>query len=430
WQVLEHFARMGFKVNPANRRLQTLDEVLEHCAAWEHRRESLGYEIDGVVIKVDDLDVQAELGMVAREPRWAIAFKFAPTQATTRLRDIGINVGRTGTLNPFAVLEPVQVGGVTIRLATLHNEDDIHRKDIRVGDTVLVQRAGEVIPQVIGPILGKRTGEEREFRMPAECPVCRAPVVRPEGEAMARCTGGASCPAQRFELLTHFVSREAMDIEGVGEQLCKALLDAGLVRDPADLYHLAREELVKLERKAEKSAENVLRAIEASKARPLARALFALGIRHVGQETAELLAHGLGSLEALMDAPVEDIQAVEGVGPVIAASVQAWFQEPRNRDLVTRLREAGVTFAPPERRAAARGQPLEGLSFVVTGRLERHSRAEIEARIKALGGQVSDSVSKKTSYLVVGQDPGSKLKKAQQAGAKVLSEEEFERLVS
>src|SRR5579864_593071 len=411
WEMLECFARWGFRINPNNSRAESIDDVVKACAEWEHRRESLNYEIDGVVVKVNDLDLQSELGSVGREPRWAIAFKCPPVQATTVLRAIEVNVGRTGSLNPFAVLEPVQVGGVTISQATLHNEEDIRRKDIRVGDTVLVHRAGEVIPQVIGPILSKRPPNAMPYELPKECPICHSPVIRPEGEAMARCTGGFSkCVAQRFELLKHFVSRGAMDIESVGEKLAWTLvIETGLVYDPSDLYRLTKEQLLGLERMGDKSAQNVLDNIEASKQRPLTRVLFALGIRYVGYQTAELLARAFGTMDRLRNASLEDIVAVEGIGPKIAESVYAWFHEPENLRMLDKLIGSGVNMT--EDTATISG-PLAGLTIVVTGRLERHSRTQIEQRIKELGGAVGDSVSKKTSYLLSGEEAGSKLDKA------------------
>jgi DNA ligase (NAD+) len=427
WEMLEAFFKWGLKTNPNNRRVETIDDVVAACAEWEHRRESLDYEIDGVVVKVNDLDVQDELGAVGREPRWAIAFKFPPMQATSRLIDIGINVGRTGSLNPFAILEPVQVSGVTVRQASLHNEDDIRRKDIRIGDMVLVQRAGEVIPQVLGPILSKRPADAIPYELPKTCPICGSPVIRPEGEAMARCTGGfARCVAQRFELLKHFVG--SMDIETVGEKLAWSLIENKLVYDPSDIYSVTRDQLIALERMGEKSAQNVLDNIETSKGRPLTRVLFALGIRYVGYQTAELLARAFGSMDRLRGASLEDIQAVEGVGPKIAESVYAWFHEPDelNQGIIDKLIAAGVNMSED---AAALGGPLAGLTIVVTGRLERHSRTQIEQRIKDLGGTIGDSVSKNTSYLVAGEDAGSKLAKAQKIGTPILDESGFEALV-
>ena len=422
WEAMQWLGSLGFKINPHMIRLHSLDEVARHCREWVERRETLDYEIDGVVVKIDDFGLQRTLGFVGREPRWAVAYKFPPTQATTRLLKIEVNVGRTGSLNPYAVLEPVRVGGATVKLATLHNEDDIRRKDIRIGDTVIVQRAGEVIPQVVGPVVSRRTGQERVYSTPEKCPVCGTPVVRPEGEAMSYCPNRA-CPAQAFRLLTHFVSRGAMDIDGVGEALAMALLKEGLAVDPADLYFLAKDQLLKLERMADKSAQNVLDAIAASKERRLSRVVFALGIRHVGSEMADVLAGHFGSLDALARASVEELSAIPTVGPKIAESVHAWFQDDSNRRLVEKLRRAGVRLESEA--AAAREGPLSGLSFVVTGTLSRWSRNEAEGLIKSLGGAAGSSVSKKTDYLVVGENPGSKLQKAQEYGTKLLSEDEF-----
>ncbi|HEY3063749.1 MAG TPA: NAD-dependent DNA ligase LigA [Chloroflexota bacterium] len=427
WEMLQAFAEWGFKTNPNNARAETIEDVIRACAEWEHQRERLAYEIDGLVVKINDLYLQSELGAVGREPRWAIAFKFPPMQATTRLLDIKVNVGRTGSLNPYAELEPVQVSGVTVKQATLHNEDDIRRKDIRVGDTVLVQRAGEVIPQVIGPILSKRPPDARPYALPTECPICHSPVVRPEGEAMARCTGGfANCVAQRFELLRHFVGRGSMDIESVGEKLAWTFIENGLVYDPADLYTLEREQLLGLERMGDKSTQNVLDNIASSKARSLTRVLFALGIRYVGWQNAELLARAFGTMDALRSATNEDIVAVEGIGPKIADSVFAWFRDHENLRMLDKLVAAGVNMI--ETSATASG-PLAGLTIVVTGRLEHYTRGQIEQRIKELGGTVGDSVSKKTDYLVAGEEAGSKLAKAHKLGTPIVDENGFDTLV-
>ncbi len=428
WKALELMKRLGSKVNPESRLFDNIEEVMAYCAGWEHRKESLSYEIDGVVVKVNDLEIQRELGFVGREPRWAVAYKFPPTQATTKLKSIEINVGRTGSLNPFAVLEPVRLAGVTIKLATLHNEEDIRRKDIRVGDTVLIQRAGEVIPQVVGPIVSKRTGEEVEFHMPERCPVCGGPVVKPENEAMHRCTNTLGCPAQRYELLKHFVSRSAMDIQGIGESLAAALLKAGLVHDVADLYYLKAEQLLDLERMGEKSAENVLKAIEESKGRPLARLVFALGIRYVGEQNAKLLADAFRSLDGLMAATYEEVVAVEGIGPKIARSIVEYFANEQNRQVIEKLREAGLRFE--EEPEVPQGDlPLAGKQFVITGTLQGISRMRAEERIKELGGLVGSAVTRKTDYLVVGVDPGSKLQKAQSLGTKILTDEEFQAML-
>lgn len=422
WETMQWLGSLGFRVNPNNVCVPGIAEAARVCGEWEGKREGLDYEIDGVVVKIDDLGLQERLGAVGREPRWAIAYKFPPMQATTKLLDIGVNVGRTGSLNPYAVLEPVRVGGATVKLATLHNEDDIHRKDIRIGDTVIVQRAGEVIPQVVGPVASRRTGEEREFQVPTTCPECGAPVRRREGEARSYCTN-RDCPAQAFRLLAHFVSRGALDIDGIGERLAAALLDAGLVTDSADIYFLTKEQLLGLERLAEKSAQNVMDAIAGSKERPLGRVIFALGIRHVGSEMAEVLAKHFGGIDRLAAASAEELESIPTVGPKIAASVQAYFEDEENRRIVEKLRRAGVRLAE-EGRAQEEG-PLQGQTFVITGTLAAFTREEAEERVRALGGSTGASVTRKTDYVVAGEDPGSKLRKAQQYGTRTLTEEEF-----
>ncbi len=424
WKTMEYLKSLGFKVNPNNRLLTSIEQVEEFHYTWVKRRENLPYEADGIVVKVNQLDLQERLGNIGHEPRWAIAYKFPAIQGTTRLIDIGISVGRTGTLNPYAILEPVSVGGVTIKQAALHNEDDIRRKDIRIGDTVVVQRAGEVIPQVVGPVKSKRSGQEKVFTMPSRCPVCGAEVIKPEGEAMSRCTN-AACPAQVQEQLEHFVSRGGMDIRGIGESLSITLLKEGLVKNVADLYDLKdkKEQLVKSERMAEKSVGNILNAIENSKERPLSKVIFALGILHIGEEMAELLAKHFGSIDRLADASREELLSIPTVGPKIADSIVAFFRQKENRHIIERLRKAGIRLE--EEIAKPKEQPLAGQEFVITGRLEAFSRQEVEARIKALGGSTGSSVTKKTTYLVVGADPGSKLASAQSLGTKLLAEEEF-----
>ncbi|MBI2305174.1 MAG: NAD-dependent DNA ligase LigA [Chloroflexi bacterium] len=422
WHALEYMKSLGFRINPHNARFSHLDEVEDYYHRWLEAKEDLDYETDGVVVKVDSLDYQRELGEVGREPRWAIAYKFPATQATTRLIDIGINVGRTGSLNPYAILEPVNVGGVTVKMATLHNEDDIRRKDIRIGDTVIVQRAGEVIPQVVGPVVARRTGQEHPFVMPTRCPQCGAEVVRPPGEAMARCTG-ASCPAQIFQLLKHFAGREAMDIRGLGEQTVAALLQAGMVKDVGDLYYLSREQVLGLERMADKSADNLLNAIAKSRSRPLANAIFALGILHVGLETAQLLADHFGSLDRLANASQEELFAIPSIGPKIADSILAYFRQEANRRVIEKLRQGGVRL---EKELTKAGKlPLMGKEFVLTGRLETFTRHQAEARIKERGGSVGSTVTRKTAYVVVGADPGSKLERAQALSVPQLTEAEF-----
>ena len=421
-QTLQWLGKLGFQINPHIEKYRTIDRVWKNCQTWVDKRDTLDYEIDGVVVKIDDLALHERLGVVGREPRWAVAFKFPPTQRTTVLKDIAVNVGRTGSINPFAVLEPVNIGGATVKMATLHNEEDIKRKDVRIGDTVIVQRAGDVIPQVVGPVLSKRTGKERRFRPPRKCPSCKTKLVRPEGEVMRYCVNPA-CPAQAFRRMEHFVSRGAMDIDGVGEQLSLTLMKEGLVKDPADLYALTKEQLLELERMGEKSAQNVVAAIDASRERPLSRVLFALGIRHVGSETASLLAEHFGSMEALMEASADELAAVPTIGPVVAVSVHGYFREKQSRTLIERLQAGGVRMkaAAP----ATRDGPLSGQSFVISGTLAAFSRPEAEARIRSLGGSTSSSLTKKTDVLVVGDSPGSKLAKAQRYETTILDNEAF-----
>ncbi len=426
WETMQYLQSLGFKVSPHNTLCRTIEEVEDYHQHWEEGRESLPYETDGVVVKINPFELQQRLGFVGHEPRWAIAYKFPATQATTLLKDIGINVGRTGSLNPYAILEPVAVGGVTIKQAALHNEEDIRRKDIRIGDVVTVQRAGEVIPEIVGPIVSRRTGREKIFSMPSSCPVCGAEVIKPEGEAMHRCTN-AACPAQAFERIKHFVTRGAMDIDGVGGKLCAALFHAGLVKNVAELYDLTTDKLLSLERMADKSVSNVLNSIENSKDRPLSRVIFALGILHIGEETAELLASHFPSIDRLANATQEELLSIPSIGPKIADSILAFFRQEDNKRIIDKLRKGGVRLeeAPPKPEEL----PLAEQEFVITGRLETFSRQEAEARIKELGGAVGSSVTKKTTYLVVGAEPGSKLDKARALGTKLLTEEEFLNMV-
>jgi DNA ligase (NAD+) len=438
WETMEYLKGLGFKTNPNNRLLETIEQVEEFHHTWEEKRASLPYEADGIVVKINQLELQERLGEVGREPRWSIAYKFAAIEGTTKLKDIGISVGRTGTLNPYAILEPVSVGGVTIKQAALHNEEDIRRKDIRIGDTVIVRRAGEVIPEVVGPIKSKRSGKEKGFSLlektydkekkrPA-CPVCGAEVFQPEGEVMYYCSN-AACPAQVQQRLEHFTSRGAMDIRGIGESQSAMLLKEGLVKDVADLYYLKdkREQLLNIERLAEKSVDNMLSAIEKSKDRPLARVIFALGIRHVGLETAEILANRFHSMEALSKASKEGLMEIDAIGPKIADSITAFFHEEANQKIIQRLKKTGVKL---EEEVKKEKLPLAGLEFVITGRLEAFSRQEAEAKVKDLGGTAKDNVTNKTNYLVVGADPGgNKLSKAQELGTRQIDEEEFLRLL-
>ncbi|MCH8973516.1 MAG: NAD-dependent DNA ligase LigA [Chloroflexi bacterium] len=428
-EVMAWLGGFGLRVNPEMTTVASLDEAEAYHERWLGRRAEVNYQTDGIVIKIDRRDFQRHMGFVGREPRWAIAYKFPAEQATTRLLDIRVNVGRTGTLNPYAVLEPVQVSGVTVKQATLHNEDDIRRKDIRVGDVVIVERAGEVIPQVVGPVLEFRTEAQVPYEMPERCPVCDTPVVREEGEAAHRCVN-ARCEAQAYERLKHFVSRGAMDIEGLGERLVGVLLDEGLIEDFPDIYRLEHAQLAALERMGEKSAANLIAAIEASKRRPLAAIISSLGILHVGGETAVLLAKRFGGVPRLADAAQEDLEAIDGIGPIVARAIVAHFENEGNRRIVAELEAAGVRLESDETPAAATPQPFDGLRFVVTGRLETFTRSQVEAYIKERGGAVSSGVSKKTDYVVAGADPGTKRDDAERLGVATIGEAELVELAS
>ena len=426
-ETLEWLSGLGFKVNTGNRKAASLTDAIEFYREALEKRESLNYGTDGIVIKVDSLRLQRLLGVVGREPRWAIAYKYPAEQATTRLNDIGINVGRTGALNPYAVLEPVQVSGVTVRMATLHNEDYIRERDIRIGDIVTVQRAGEVIPQVLGPVIDARTGAETEFSMPSDCPVCDDTVVRRDGEAIHRCLNPA-CPAQGHELIKHYVSRSAMDIDGVGESLVMQLLTAGLIRDSADLYTLTVPQLAGLERMAEKSAQNAVDAIAQSRERPLANVIFGLGIRHVGAETARILAERYGDIDALAAATEEELTDIYTIGSVLAESVYSWFRDDENLRLIEKLRHAGVRLRE-DAVIPAGDLPWAGQEIVLTGRLTELSRPQAEELVRSLGGKAGRSVTKKTTLVVAGAEAGSKLEKAQRLETPIIDEEEFIRRV-
>jgi DNA ligase (NAD+) len=420
-QTLELLRGLGLRVSPEIRRVRSVAGCLEYYAEIGRRRASLAYQIDGVVYKVDSIAAQRALGFVARAPRWAVAHKFPAEEALTQLRDVEFQVGRTGALTPVARLEPVFVGGVTVSNATLHNMDEVIRKDVRIGDSVIVRRAGDVIPEVARVLIERRPATTREVRLPTHCPVCAAPVERDPDAAVARCTGGYRCSAQRKERIRHFASRRALDIEGVGEKLVEQLVDAGLVVTPADLYRLDATTLEKLERMGRKSAENILAALQKSKATTLARFLFALGVRDVGEATAAALAAHFGTLEHLMAADLEGVQQVADVGPVIARHVVEFFGDAANREVVERLRSAGLHWPVVEVPAVGE-QPLAGLTFVLTGTLETLQREEAEDALRALGAKAAGSVSKKTSYLVAGRDAGSKLRKAEELGIPVLDE--------
>jgi len=434
-ETMEYLKSLGFKVNPNNRPVKTIEEAEAYYQSWQHQRDTLPYEADGVVVKVDFLEYHEILGDVGHEPRWAIAYKFPAIQGTTRLKEIGISVGRTGTLNPYAILEPVQVGGVTIKQAALHNEDDIRRKDIREGDWVLIQRAGDVIPEVVGPIVSRRTGQEKEFNLldkvfnkelkrPA-CPECKGEIIKPEDEVMYYCSN-AACPVQVQRRMELFVSRGGVDIRGLGESLIVMLFEKGFVKDVADIYTLKnkRDQLIKIERMGEKSVDNILKAIEKSKSVNLARLIGALGIRHVGEETANLLAEQFTDLDDLGSASVEKLMTVPSIGPKIAESIAAFFRQEDNRHIIDKLKKAGVW--PRQEIKKTENLPLSGKEFVVTGTLKAFSREVAHERIKALGGTAKDNVTRNTTYLVMGADPGeNKIARARTLGTPQINEEQF-----
>jgi len=424
WESLKALVRLGFKVNPNRQLCRDVEEVVRFWRQWSDQRQQLPYDIDGIVVKVDSVAEQRLLGWTARAPRWAIAFKYAARQAQTVVEDIEVQVGRTGALTPVAHLRPVEVGGVTVSRATLHNEDEIERLGLQIGDTVLIERSGDVIPKVVRVVTPGPA--RRPFRMPSICPVCGGKVVREEGEVASRCIN-TNCPARLKESILHFASRGVMDIDGLGEALVDQLVDRGLVRSVADLYQLKLDDLLPLERMGKKSAEKLLRNIEQSKQQPLPRVITALGIRFVGERTALFLAEAFGSLDAIAEADIETLQRVEEVGPRVAQSIWDFFREPRNRELVERLRRAGLQFY--YRRERPRGGPLEGLTFVLTGTLPTMTREQARALIEAAGGKVAGSVSKKTDYVVAGEEAGSKLAKARELGVKVIDEATLRRMV-
>ena len=424
YETMLRFREWGLRVTEHLRRVEGIDGCLRFHDAMLRQRPELPYDIDGVVYKVDRIDWQQRLGFVSRAPRWAIAHKFPAQEEITRLKDVEWQVGRTGALTPVAILEPVFVGGATVSRATLHNMDEIERKDIHIGDWVIVRRAGDVIPEVVSVVASRRPPDVRPILLPKKCPVCGSAVVRPPGEAIARCTGGLYCPAQRKNAILHFASRRAMDIDGLGEKLVDQLVDKGLVKDVADLYHLTHEQLASLERMGDKSAQNLLEAIERSKETTLARFLYALGIREVGEATARALADHFGSLERIMHASREELEEVPDVGPVVAEHIVEFFREPHNREVIQRLIEAGVHWEEHEGRPSGPG-PLDGRTFVLTGALQHMTREEAKERLEALGARVSGSVSRRTTAVIVGENPGSKLARAEQLGVPTLDEQAF-----
>lgn len=437
WEILEYFKSLGFKVNPNNRLVSTLEEVEAFYQSWTEKRDSLPYEADGIVAKVNQINLQGRLGSVGREPRWAIAYKFPPVEGTTILKEIKISVGRTGTLNPVAVLDPpLAIGGVTVSRASLHNEDDTRRKDIREGDTVIVRRAGDVIPEVVGPIMSKRPEYLKEFNLldklpknekgQPSCPSCGSEIFKAEEEVMYYCTN-AACPAQIQEHLQHFAGRTAMDIRGIGESMAESLLKSSLVKDVSDLYFLTSQQIESLERMGEKSAKKLIDQIEKSKNRPVSKLLFALGIRHVGEEIAERLVKSYSSIDALANASLEELMTVPTIGPKIADSVYTFFKLGRNQELIRKLKNARVQFSQNINETAQ--LPLSQIEFVITGKLQSLSREDAEQKIRDLGGSAKSDVTRKTRYLVVGEDPGSKVSRARELGIQEINESELLRLL-
>ncbi len=425
-EVLEFYKACGFKVNPHIKSFNNFDDVIDYCMSWKEKRHSLPYEIDGIVIKVNSLHFQKILGSTAKTPRWAIAYKFPAEQKISVIEDIVVSVGRTGVLTPNAVLTPVQIAGSTVSRATLHNEDYIKEKDIHIGDHVLVQKAGDIIPEVVAVVKEKRTGNEKEFRMPHRCPECGAEVIRLPGEVAYRCTG-VSCPAQIRRRIIHFASRDAMDIRGLGPAIVSLLLSANLIKDVSDIYFLKEEALIPLERMGEKSANNLIKAIENSKKQPLNRLVYALGIPLIGSKASLILAQEFKSMDRLQNATYEDLVKIPEIGDKMAESIITFFKQEQTKTLITRLKEAGVNMLYAKDESGPK--PLGNLTFVLTGALEKYSRSKAKELIENLGGKVTGSVSKKTDYVVVGKDPGSKYTKALELGVKILNEEQFEELI-
>ena len=427
WETLQRLKRWGFNVSQYIKLCKDVDEVKEYYYEILEKRDTFPFELDGVVIKVNDFEMQEKLGVLSRSPRWAIAWKFPAQQEHTVVKDIIVSVGRTGALTPVAILEPVKVAGVEVKRASLHNEDEIKKKDVRIGDTVIIQRAGDVIPEVVKVIKSKRTGREIPFKMPDRCPVCGSKVERPPGEAIHRCIGIA-CPAQLKENLFHFCSKQAMNIEGIGKKFLEQMVDKGLIKDPADLYFLTKDDLMKLERMGDKLAQNMLKAIEKSKTPSLPNLIYALGIRNVGYHLAQVLANRFKSIDNLSKQKVEALQEVPEIGPVVAQSIYNFFTNSKNLEVLEKLKRGGVIF--PEIKDEPKETPLEGKTFVLTGALNDFSRDEARRIIEELGGRVSSSVSRRTDFVIVGKDPGSKYIKAQQLGIKILNEDEFKKMIN
>jgi DNA ligase (NAD+) len=428
WQIFEFLETVGFTVNPNRRKCENIDEVIEFCNSMESLRDDLDYEIDGVVVKVNSTALQDEFGATNKSPRWAIAYKYPARQATTRLHSIQVQIGRTGALTPVAYLEPTLLAGTVVSRASLHNEDEIKRLDVRLGDYVLIEKSGEIIPQVLQVVTTRRTGEEQIYEFPRKCPVCETPVVRPEGEAVTRCPN-YDCPARVKERILYFASRKAMDIEGLGKAVVEQFYATGLVKDVADIYSLTHEQIAALERKAEKSATNLINQIEASKTRELRRLIFALGIENVGERYARIFANHFRSIDNLAAATVSELDDISDVGLTVALSVHDWFANPRNRDLIERLKAAGVKTELETQTAVAANENFAGKTFVLTGKLETLTRDEAARLIEERGGRVSSSVSKKTDFVLAGDDAGSKLEKATALGVSVIDEDKFNKML-
>jgi len=427
WEVLQAMREWGLRVNPHNLLCKCAEEVISHVTSWEAKRDELEYEIDGMVIKVNSFELQNILGFTQKSPRWAVAFKFQARQATTKLKNIMVQVGRTGVLTPVALLEPVEVGGVTVTNSTLHNFDQIKRLDVRIGDRVIIERSGDVIPNIVKVVKSVRNGKEKQIAVPEKCPVCGHPTVREQGEVAVRCPNPL-CPAQLRRTLEHFASRSAMDIEGLGESVIEQLVEHGLVNDVADIYSLKKSDFLKLELFADKRAENLLESIEKSKRQPLERLLFGLGIRHVGERASSDIANHFGTLEALANASAEQLEKIPEVGPIMAESIQRFFQQKQVQKVLEKLKRAGINTIQPK--AAVTGErKLAGKTFVFTGEMEKYSRSEAKNIVSRLGGHTSSSVSKKTDFVVVGANPGSKFDRAEALGLKIISEDEFDKLI-
>lgn len=426
WDNLQAFKAWGLKVNPLIEKVRNIEDVIKFHKKVTDKRKHLEYEIDGIVVKVNKLDLQKRLGAISRSPRWALAYKFPAVQKTTKILDITAQVGRTGAITPVAVMEPVEVGGVTVSRATLHNQDEIDKLDVRIGDIVVIQRAGDVIPEVVNVLKEKRTGKEKKYKLPDKCPICGAEVYKPSGEAVARCIG-MSCPAQLKETITHFASRNAMNIDGLGTRHIEQMVDNKLIKNAADLYYLTKEDILKLERMADKSASNIINAIEKTKSTTLPRLIFGLGIRHVGEHIAKVLAEEFGTIEKLAESNQERLLRVKEIGPEITESITRFFAEAKNLEVLDKLKKAGIIY--PKTTLPKSGK-FSGKTFVFTGTLAEFSREEAENLVEELGGRASSSVSENTDFVVIGKEPGSKAVKAKELGVKIITEEEFKKLIS